>query len=176
MPIRHSPVAEASRRGAMQLDALIRELRLARLNACLSQRSVAKALSVSRPLVGAWEARRIVPDPVQLHAWGAVVGLDVSIRAFPGGSPLRDVGQLRLLARFRVAVGESWTWRAEVPVTADPRDRRAFDAVLSRGTRRVAIEAISRLSDSQAQTRPVALKLEASGVKCAVLVLADTRQ
>ena len=116
------------------------------------------------------------PDPIQLACWGAMVGLDVPIRAFPSGSPLRDAGQLRLIARARAEIGEqAWTWRTEVPVGNDPRDRRAFDVVLSGKAGRIGLEAITRLTDAQAQVRAAILKQEAAGLERLVLVLAQTR-
>jgi transcriptional regulator with XRE-family HTH domain len=166
---------EAGRRARAHLGTIVDELRQARRRAGLSQRSVAHALGVSRALVGAWEASTVQPGVIHLYRWGAIVGLDVSIRAFPGGSPLRDAGQLRLLARFRLIVERVWTCRTEAPVSADPRDRRAFDMVLLRGDRRVAAEAITRLVDAQAQIRSIELKAQASGVNRVVLVMSDGR-
>ena len=173
--IRRSSVDEADRRARLQLETVIRDLRVARLNAGLTQAAVARRVAVSRPLFAAWESGRITPTAVRLARWGAVVGLDVSIRAFPGGSPLRDAGQLRILDRFQSAVGDAWAWRTEVPVSPDPRDRRAFDALLSRGRQRIAVEVIVRLVDVQGQVRPILLKQQASGVDRVVLVLADSR-
>ena len=90
----------------------------------------------SRQLIGAIEREFWTTSAcIQLARMGAVVGLDVSIRAFAGGSPLRDAGQLRLLERFRAAIGDAWAWRTEVPVTNDPLDRRAIDVVLARARR-----------------------------------------
>jgi hypothetical protein len=62
-----------------------------------------------------------------------------------------------------------------VPVSADPHDRRAMDAVLLNGQAKVGVEAVTRLVDAQAQTRPIMLKQEASGIPVLVLVLADSR-
>lgn len=176
MPIRAGRLEDAGRRARAHLATLIDELREARRRAGLSQRSVGQALGVSRALVAAWELGTVTPGAIHLYRWGAVVGLDVSIRAFPGGSPLRDAGQLRLLERFQRIVAAAWTCRTEVPVSADPRDRRAFDMVLQRGHRRVAAEAITRVVDAQAQVRAVELKAQASGVDRIVLVLTDSRR
>ncbi len=176
MAIRTHRPEDAARRARAHVTALINELRDARLRAGLSQRSVARPLGVSRALIGAWEARTLTPGAIQLYRWGAVVGLDVSIRAFPGGSPLRDAGQLRLLERFRRMVAAAWICRTEVPVSNDPRDRRAFDMVMARGARRVAVEVITRLVDAQGQIRPIELKAQAAGVDRVVLVLIDSKR
>jgi len=127
-------------------------------------------------MVSRWESGDGSRYVVHLARWGAAVGLDVSIRTFVGGSPLRDAGQLRVLRRARSAIGERWTWRTEVPVSDDPRDRRAFDAVLSQGGFRIGLEVITRLTDVQAQTRAALLKQEAAGLDRMVLVLALTRR
>lgn len=175
MPSRTNAIDDAGRRARRQLDEAIRDLRAARLAAGLSQAAVSRALGCSRQLVTLLEVGRVDPSPIQMARWGAAVGLDIPIRTFAGGAPLRDAGQLRLLRRLHEAVGDTWTWRAEVPVTADPRDRRAIDAVLSRGRVRVAIEAIVRLSDAQAQVRAAMLKQNALGVDRMVIALAKTR-
>jgi hypothetical protein len=132
-------------------------------------------MGVSHQLISRWEARSATPTVVQLAMWGAVVGLDVTIRSFPAGPPLRDAGQLRVLARARTFIGQGWHWRTEAPVTDDPLDRRAIDAVISRGNVRIGLEVITRLTDAQAQVRAATLKQEASGLNRMILVLADTR-
>ena len=130
----------------------------------------------SRQLIGAIESGQLEDiGCIQLARIGAVVGLDVPIRAFPAGSALRDAAQLRLLERFRVIVGDGWIWRTEVPVSANPLDRRAVDAVLVRAPHRVGVEAVTRILDAQAQTRPILLKQEVAGLHRMVLLLADTR-
>ena len=103
------------------------------------------------------------------------MGIDLSIRTFPAGSPLRDAAQLRVLGRVRESIGELWSWRTEVPVSSDQHDRRAFDAVLSRDRVRIGLEVITRLTDAQAQARTILLKQETAGLECLVLVLAKTR-
>jgi transcriptional regulator with XRE-family HTH domain len=175
MPKREYRVDEASRRARRQLGELLRDLRAARRAAGLSQAAVAAALGNSRQLMTEWERALRIPNPIELVCWGAALGLEVSLRAYPAGSPLRDAGQLRLLARARAAIGEGWAWRTEVPVSADPHDRRAFDAVLSSSVGSIGLEAITRLTDAQAQVRAVTLKQEAAGLERMVLVLAETR-
>jgi hypothetical protein len=76
---------------------------------------------------------------------------------------------------MRTLIGGAWLWRTEVPVTRDPRDLRAIDAVIARGSARVGVEAMTRLVDSQGQVRPILLKQQASGLECMILLLADSR-
>lgn len=175
MPIRYSTVDAAAIRAARQLDESIENVVLARRNGNVAQAAVGAALGVSRSTVASWEQRRVEPTFGQLCRWAAVVGLDISLRTYPRDDPLRDIGQLRLLERFARLVGDGWEWRSEVPVTADPRDRRAFDSVMHGPRGAAAVEAIVRIMDAQAQTRPIIAKQVASGIDRVILVLADTR-
>lgn len=174
MPIRHSRLDRASARATRHLDETIGSLVLSRRMASLAQGTVAAAIGVSRSALAAWEQRRVEPTFSQLCRWASVVGLDASLRTFPAGDPLRDIGQLRLLERFGRLIGPGWEWRSEVPISADPQVRRAFDAVIH-GDGRAAVEAIVRLVDVQGQVRPIMAKQGTCGVGCVILVLADTR-
>jgi transcriptional regulator with XRE-family HTH domain len=169
-------IEAAGRRARAQVDHVLDDARHARLARGISMTRVASALGCSRQLIGLVEHRRLQSiDPSFLARYCAAVGLDISVRAHPGGAPLRDTGQLRLLARLHRILGDGWSWRTEVPVTADPSDRRAIDAVLARSGHRVGVEAISRIGDAQATARMITLKQEAVGVRCMILLLADTR-
>jgi hypothetical protein len=53
---------------------------------------------------------------VDLATIGAMVGLDVRLRAWPAGDPIRDAGQQRLLDRLRLRVGPTVRLRTEVPL------------------------------------------------------------
>ena len=55
-----------------------------------------------------------------------------------------------------------------------PGDRRAWDAVVGLEPDEVAIEAEARLRDIQALDRRCALKSRNSGIRCMVLLVADT--
>lgn len=109
---------------------------------------------------------------------GAVVGLDVRVRAYPAGDPVRDAAQIRLLERCRARLAPALTFRTEVPLPIEG-DLRAWDAWiagfesgLSEG---LAVEAETRLSDFQAQSRRLVLKMRDGGVGAVLLVVADTR-
>lgn len=176
MAVRSDPVLDATRRAQRQVQAVLDDARAARKNAGLSMTRVAHALGCSRQLIGLLERGGLEDiGTMQLARYCAAVGLDFPIRAFPGGAPLRDIGQVRLLERFFEAIGDDWRIRTEVPINADPLDRRAVDALLIGPGRRVGVEGITRLSDSQAQSRATLLKQEALGVGTMVLVLNATR-
>ena len=103
----------------------------------------------------------------------SVVGLRLSLKAYPDGDPLRDAGQLALLARLRDRLPPGARWQTEVPMTISG-DRRAWDAVIALGGRRAGCEAEVRLFDLQALERRLALKLRDGGVDLLLLVVADT--
>jgi transcriptional regulator with XRE-family HTH domain len=169
-------IEAAGRRARAQVDHILDDARRARLARGITMTRVAGVLGCSRQLIGLVEHRQLgTIDPAFLARYCAAVGLDVSVRAYPGGAPLRDTGQLRLLARLHGLLGAGWAWRTEVPVNTEPADRRAIDAVLERSGHPVGIEAISRIGDAQATARLITLKQRAVGLRCMILLLADTR-
>jgi hypothetical protein len=105
-----------------------------------------------------------------LSRHGAVVGLKLHARFYPAGGGLRDAAQLDLLRRLRARIGDRWSWQLEAPLPI-PGDLRAFDALLSGPTGTIAIEAITRLRDAQAQLRAAALKTREGGVGRLVILL-----
>ncbi len=105
---------------------------------------------------------------------GAVLGLDVSMRAYPDGDPIRDSAQIALLARLRILLPATVRWRTEVPLDL-PGDRRAWDAVIVGSGWRVPVDAESRLRDVQACSRTVALKRRDDRSAVVILLVADTR-
>ena len=104
----------------------------------------------------------------------SVVGLDMVVTFYPGMTPLRDLGHVRLLARLQALVGTPAGWRTEVPIPI-PGDQRALDATLRIGARLVGFELETRLGDAQALSRRATLKARDAGVSAMILVLADTR-
>jgi hypothetical protein len=102
------------------------------------------------------------------------VGLDLPLRVFPAGEPIRDKAQVDLLGRLRVRLAPNLTWRTEVPLPI-PGDRRAWDAVIGGRGWAVMVDAESRLYDVQALTRRIALKSRDGGATIVVLLVADTR-
>jgi hypothetical protein len=113
----------------------------------------------------------------EIGAWCAIVGLDLAIKAYPAGDPIRDRAQLALLERFRARLHPGLRWRTEVPLP-DERDLRAWDAEV-RGRDpdqwRARIEAETRISDGQALERRLSLKLRDDPTGHLILLVADTR-
>jgi transcriptional regulator with XRE-family HTH domain len=177
MGSREGPAETAARKAQARVDALIGEIRRTRVDMGLSQTRIASHASISRDRVGRIERlrERDVPAGVLVRMADAV-GLDLPLRAFPAGDPLRDAGQLRLLRRFEARLGPGWYWKHEVPLPI-PGDKRAWDSEGTFRTTRLVIdtEAEGRLGDFQAMLRRIALKRRDGQVARLVLVVADTR-
>jgi transcriptional regulator with XRE-family HTH domain len=151
------------------------ELREARLAAGLTQSQVGRSIGISHTEVSRIERATTTRVPFETLALiGAVLGQDISLRAYPNREPIRDVAQLDLLARFRKRLPPGLTWRSEVPL-AIVGDLRAWDAVVHGHGWRLPIDAETRLRDIQALSRRLALKCRDDGVTSMVLLVADTR-
>ena len=149
------------------------ELRDARRSAGVSQRHVAHVAGLNQSHISRAErAQGTFPRLDELTRHCAALGLRLSLKVYPHGSPVRDAGQLRLLRRFRSQVGEEIGWRTEVPI-AGHGDLRAWDVVLGVGGT-VGVDAETRLHDIQAVQRRCELKLRDSRVDRLVLLVAAT--
>ena len=152
-----------------------RELRQARVEHGLSQGSIGHAVGLSDTEVGRIERGLIrTVSLIQLSRLLSVVGLELSARAYPAGSPIRDHPQLQLLGRLRLEVPTPIQWQSEVLI-GPSGDLRAWDAVLAVGQDRIGVEAETRLVDVQAVQRRIALKCRDSGIPLAILLLSNTR-
>lgn len=148
---------------------------MARVGHGLTQGSVGGATGMSRAEVSRIERGQVrTVSILHMARLLSVVGLELSARSYPTGAPLRDRAHLALIGRFRQLVAGTLSWRLEVPV-ASSGDLRAWDAMIGKGADRVGIEAETRLTDLQAIERRIALKCRDSGVRQAILLLADTR-
>ena len=150
------------------------ELREARLARGLRQTDVARVANSSSSHVSRVElglaSDLSLADAVR-H--GAVVGLKFHARFYPAGGGLRDAAQLDLLRRLRARIGDRWSWQLEAPLNI-AGDLRAFDALLANPKATIAVEAITRLRDAQAQLRAAALKQRDGNVPRLVLLIKAT--
>jgi len=176
MPNRVRKVDEAAIAGRRLQAELGSELREARLARGLRQIDVARATDASNARISRVE-HGLLRDLaiVELARHGAAVGLRLRARFYPAGGGLRDAGQLDLLRRFRARIGDRWNWQLESPLPI-PSDLRAYDALLSRaGTNvTIAVEAITRLRDAQAQLREATRKQRDGGATRLVILLRAT--
>lgn len=157
------------------LSSIGDEFREARVSAGLSQNAVGQRIGRSHAQVSRIE-RGVVPEVSfqTLAVIASALGLDLPLRSFPSGDPLRDAGQLAVLARFRAAVSPRVRHRTEVPLGI-PGDRRAWDEVMLGRDWSMPVEAESRVRDTQALRRRLALKCRDARVDRVLLVVADTR-
>lgn len=175
MTSRDSTIHRAART-AVEDEARVRsDIARSRRGAGLSHAEVGRQCGMSRTMVARAGAGM---RPTTIHEFacmGTAVGLDVRLRAYLAGDPIRDAGQQRLLERLRPRVSVILAWRTEVPLPIEG-DRRAWDAVI-RGARWLAgVEAETVLDDIQALERRIALKQRDGGVDHVLLLVADTRR
>ena len=105
---------------------------------------------------------------------GAVVGIRPSLRFYPTTRPIRDQGQLELLAALNARMNPSWAHRQEVPMP-HTGDLRAADQLSSIPGCRLMIEAYRRLADYQAQIRAARQKQRDLGADRLLILVDDTR-
>jgi hypothetical protein len=131
----------------------------------MSRAQVSRVERADAPRVSVLELARLL----------AVVGLELSGRAYPAGPPIRDAAHRALLDRFRERVSPAVAWQFEVPLGL-LGDQRSWDAVMLVGAARVSVEAETRPRDVQAMQRRLAAKRrDDPSISGVVLLLADTR-
>jgi len=157
------------------LQLIGEEFRTARLRAGLTQRQVGAAVGISHTEVSRIELGKATRVPYEtLVMLATVLGLDLPLRAYPSGEPIRDVAQVALLGRLRSRLPPNLRWRTEVLLRI-PGDRRAWDAFIGGDQWELPVDAESRLHDVQAWTRRAALKRRDDNRDVVILLVADTR-
>jgi transcriptional regulator with XRE-family HTH domain len=151
------------------------ETRSTRLDRGLSLAEAGKAMGRS----GSWVSRAerglsTTVTVVELARFCAVLGLDLSLRTYPGGAPVRDAAHIALLASFRAHLHASLGWAAEVPLPG-AGDSRAWDGLVRGSGWRYGVEAETKPRDVQAVVRRLLLKVRDGAVDGVFLVLPDTR-
>ena len=178
MGTRERPADRGRRRSGQAFQRAGRDHRDARMAAGLSLRACAAASGASASQLLRFERGSLERVTIaDVGAWCAVVGLDLAIRTYPAGDPIRDRAQLALLERLRVRLHPSLRWQTEVPLPIEG-DLRAWDAEVrgrDPGPWRTRVEAETRISDGQALERRLALKLRDDTDGHLILLVADTR-
>ena len=175
MPSRERLVHVGTRRGERLAREYAEEIREARLLAGLSQGDVAAAVGISTSTLSRMEnAQPPLADFVAAARVARVVGLDLTVRCFPAGGPLRDAAHLALVTRFLAELHASIARRIEEPIPMD-RDQRAWDVLLRIGPVRIGVAAETRLRDVQSLIRRERAKQRDSSTDRLLLVVAATR-
>lgn len=176
MPARQRALDRGTARGRHALRSLGPEIRQARVQLGLSAAAVAKEVGVSTAEVTRVERAQAEWASVLLLARiCAVVGLDLSVRAYPGGRPLRDARHARVLEKFHATLHPALGWSLEVPLP-NRGDQRAWDALVKGDGWRYGVECELNPIDGQALLRRLHLKEAEGGVDGVILVMPDTRQ
>jgi transcriptional regulator with XRE-family HTH domain len=151
------------------------EIRDARRSAGVAQRVLAERAGVSRTQLGRLERGELKDPSLALVCQVArAAGFSASLKLYPDGARLRDVGQLRVLDRFDRVVAPPLriTREVQLPIAAD---LRAWDERLTDGRNTASVECEVHLRDIQAVERRIAIKQRddpRAGV--VILLLADT--
>jgi transcriptional regulator with XRE-family HTH domain len=175
MSSRERPIDRASRKALADLGRIGDEIRASRTSRGLSTRTVALAVGVSNAQVSRIERGQAARVPFwALARLASAVGLELSVRAYPGAGPVRDLAHARLLDDLRARLHPSLTWSTEVPLPT-PGDQRAWDALIAGPAWRFGVEAETAPRDAQALVRRVHLKARDSVVDGVLLALRDTR-
>jgi transcriptional regulator with XRE-family HTH domain len=176
VPRRSRVVERGAARGRANTIKLANELRSGRVDRGLTQQAVAGAVGISRSRESYIE--RGLVGSVSVAKWSellAVVGLELSVQAFPTGQPIRDAAHAALLERLHSRLHASLRWRTEIPMPI-LSDLRGWDAMIHGAGWRLAVEAETRPDDLQALERRIALKLRDSGIESVILLLKDSRR
>jgi transcriptional regulator with XRE-family HTH domain len=176
MPVTDRIVDAANRRGR-QLGLVIgREIRDARRMAGVSQDQLGAAIGISGSEVGRVE--RGEAPWLTIHGASRIlraVGLDLWVKTYPVGPPIRDAGHLRLLADFEARLPPSVRCRREWPIPVDG-DRRALDLLLEGLPLRTGVEAETVIGDLQQLERDMNLKRRDAGLGRMILLVRGTRR
>lgn len=176
MATRDRPIERANRASKLALDRIGVDLRAARVGAGLALVVAGRAAGISTSQLSRIErglAARV--SFVTLVRCAAVVGLDLPLKAYPGGDPLRDAGQSRLISTFGQYLHPALRWATEVPLPA-AGDQRAWDGLVAGVGWRFGVEVETQPSDEQALLRRLALKERDGEVDGVILVVPDTRR
>lgn len=168
----------ATRRAERWLRETGEEFRHARISAGLSQQEVADRVRISRSVYSRIERGKLRHLSILLATRIAMVlGLDLAVRAYPGGLSIRDAAHAERLKRVLSRVEPPLSYRIEVPLPQreGSPEQRAWDSMIFGRGQQTAVELEMRLYDVQAQTRRVFLKWRDGRPDQLLLVIADTR-
>lgn len=175
MVARQRAADRGTARGRDLLRVIGNEIRLARSRLSLSIRVVAREAGISVAELSRIErARAEWVSVIVLARLCAIVGLDLTARAYPGGRPIRDARHAELLARLKARLHPSLGWSTEAPMP-NPSDQRAWDALIRGAGWRFGVECELNPVDGQALLRRMTLKQRDGAADGLILLVPDTR-
>lgn len=174
MPSRQRLIYLGRSRGLNTATYFGEQVHEARLGLGMTLKELGRILDISASQLSRIErARPPYPDFVDASTIGKIVGLDVSVRCFPSGAPIRDLGHVRLIEKLLAESHPSINWELE-KVLPIPGDLRAFDLVGSVEKVRIGVAAETRLRDVQALLRRENAKVRDAQLDRLLLLLAAT--
>jgi transcriptional regulator with XRE-family HTH domain len=174
MATRETPAAVGRRAGLAIKRHVLSEIRAARMAAGVSQRAIARTLGWTQTEYWRFENDLVAGDIVKLSQAAAVCGLELTASIYPKGEPLRDRGQLKLIARFRSMLAATWHVRIEAPFPM-LGDLRSWDVLIRLGSvYRVGVEAETRVRDIQELVRRIRQRELHGGVNEILVILSDS--
>jgi transcriptional regulator with XRE-family HTH domain len=175
---RSGPADRGRDRGRDIAAQVRRDFKAARLDRGLSQATVGRPAGMSQAEISRYERGVIGVELERAVLLHALVGLDLSVRSYPAGPPLRDRAHAALLERLHERCHPGLGWDTEVPLPM-AGDLRGWDAVVwsfpPRDRWALPIEAETRPTDWQALERRLNLKMRDAQVPSVILLIADTR-
>jgi transcriptional regulator with XRE-family HTH domain len=175
MGSRERAIDVGAARGRAATDLVLRELREGRLDRNISGEDIGRAVGISGAHYSRIERGLVKGVTIeQVSTLLAGVGLDLVVRVYPAGEPIRDAAHAALVGRLTALLHHTLGRLSEVPLPG-PGDRRAWDLVVLGSSWRHAFEAETRPRDLQALERRIALKARDGGVDGVSLLLLDSR-
>lgn len=150
------------------------EVRVTRRGLGLSQARLGQSCGLSGSEVGRIERGQARWLTIE-HAARifAALGLELSVRGFPSGDPIRDGPHDKLLTRLEARLHPHFKRHREWPVPI-PGDMRAIDLVLGGLPKLIAVEAETVIDEINSLQRRLELKRRDSGIDRMVLLVRDT--
>ena len=166
------------RRGDRNLQTFGADVRNARLSLGLSQRALGQRVRMPASKLSRMERAKLPSLTLNdASIVASAVGLDLSVKTYPGGTPIRDTANARRLQVLLKHVGRPLRSRTEValPDRDGLPDQRSWDATISDHDDEMGVEVEIKLYDAQAQTRRIHLKWRDSRLARLLVVVADTK-
>ena len=178
MASKETRLQRGRRRSGEQLARALEELRQARVAAGLSQAALASELAVDPSSIWRLEAGQVAQVTVQrLSEMASMLGLELSLRFYPIGDPVRDKGQLALGKRFSGLLSDRWRVTDET-LLPGAGEERAWDKLLrlvgATPTYLVGVDLETRIRDIQALVRRTRGRERDGLVDAILLVVSDS--